>query len=379
MPWTGRGLCCEKQAGWGVPLWVQPCWCGHSPQGSTAIMAAAAEKLLKMTTTMSPDMMPDLEQKSMTLANRVQQEEERVAKIEADIDAGKVHRRVPLPRHGSRLPCSVCVSTASRWVWVAQARLEELLQGRLNLGSPRSHLRGVGSNAVFKEMLKYYRKRVRSMLWVWVCGYDGGFAHLARRRWQIRILEVDRDRAIKHHDRIKAHNEEVRRKINELRKDAVLQNRQFEAQRVKLLEVKDLMARDLKNANDILAFNDDCKESIEILKEEDAQEQEDFERECQALSTYVSERLERLGMAQCRVLHVTTDHPLTVFVCATAFIEKGEDLTDLAKLTPEESKRMDQQMEELHKTMAANADKDAASNENLQEYQVAFNQLKVRR
>ena len=40
---------------------------------------------------------------------------------------------------------------------------------------------------------------------------------------------------------------------------------------------------------------------------------------------------------------------------------------------------MDQQMEELHKTMAANADKDAASNENLQEYQVAFNQLKVRR
>jgi len=32
-----------------------------------------------------------------------------------------------------------------------------------------------------------------------------------------------------------------------------------------------------------------------MLKEEDAQEEEEFKRECQALTQYVQERLDRLG------------------------------------------------------------------------------------
>lgn len=185
------------------------------------------------------------------------------------------------------------------------------MKGRLNLGSPRSYLRGVGSNAVFMEMTKYYRKRVRRAKGVAVGG-SGRSTHADTHTHtvtlthavprcpppgppQIRILEVDRDRAIKSHDRVKAHNEEVRREINVLRKNAILQHKQFDQQREKLLEVRDLMAKDLKAANDILELNEECKESIELLQEDDAQEQEDFERECAALSQYVSERLERLG------------------------------------------------------------------------------------
>lgn len=44
---------------------------------------------------------------------------------------------------------------------------------------------------------------------------------------QIRILEVDRDRAIKFHDRIKAGNEDTRREIDELRKAMVVARKQW--------------------------------------------------------------------------------------------------------------------------------------------------------
>lgn len=61
-----------------------------------------------------------------------------------------------------------------------------------------------------------------------------------------------------------------------------------------------------------------------------------------------------------------------------AFIEKGEDITDLRKLTPQEQLQMEQQMSALSKTMARNAEKDSQSSSQLQEYQVAFDKLKVR-
>lgn len=261
-------------------------------------MAAAAQRqLMQMSSALTPEMMPVLEQKSMKLEARVAAAEERVQLLNAE------YRR-------------------------AKTRLKQLQKEKNEMGEEGSHLRGVGGYAIFKEMLAHDRKRIR-------------------------ILEVDRDRAIKAHDKVKAHNEDVRRKINVLRKNAMLQDGHYKRLKEKLVVVRDLMAADLKEANDILVLHDECKETIEQLKEDDAQEEEDFRRECQGLSQYVQERLERL-----------------------AFIEKGEDLTDLSKLTPQEQVQMENQLEFLSTSMQRKAAKDATDSSQLQDFQVAFGKLK---
>lgn len=110
-----------------------------------------------------------------------------------------------------------------------QRKLAKERESRLNLGSPRSHLRGIGANDIFAAMGRYNQKRVSPKVLPQTASTAGWMIVTPRLLCflQIRILEVDRDRAIKFHDRIKAGNEDTRREIDELRKAMVVARKQW--------------------------------------------------------------------------------------------------------------------------------------------------------